>query len=126
MTESEIGALLDTHDALVRACLDGQLGFGEFLAAYGDFPAAYGLDEKTASTDQRAVLQLFRKRIAFHVLVTCVLSGLRSTSGSTVYADVERFLPTVGMMRLRALAAKYPKFEAEAGATEGTIQEPLD
>lgn len=113
MSESEIHALLDTHDALVRACLDGQLGFGEFLAAYGDFPAGYGLDEQTASTDQRAVLNLFRKRIAFHVLVAGVLSGLRATSGSSVYADVERFLPTVGLMRLRGVVAKYPKFEAE-------------
>jgi hypothetical protein len=114
MTESEVGALLDTHDALVRACLDDRLGFGEFLAAYGDFPASYGLDEQTASGEQRAVLPPFRKRIAFHVLVAGVLSGLRATSGSTVYADVERFLPTVGMMRLRSLVAKYPKFEAEA------------
>ena len=114
MTESEVGALLDTHDALVRSCLDGQLGFGEFLAAYGDFPSSSGLDERMASADRRAVLQLFRKRIAFHVLVAGALSGLRSTSGSTVYADVERFLPTVGMMRLRDLVGKYPKFEAEA------------
>ena len=112
MTESEIGALLDMHDALVRACLEDRLGFVEFLVAYGDFPANDGLNEQTA-TDQRAALQLFRKRIAFHVLVAGVLSGLRSTSGSTVYADVERLLPTVGMMRLRALVAKYPKFEAE-------------
>jgi hypothetical protein len=113
MTESEVGALLDTHDALVRACLGDRLGFGEFLAAYGDFPAGYGLNEQTASTDQRAVLQLFRKRIAFHVQAAGVLSGLRSERGSTVYADVERFLPTVGLMRLGGLVAKYPKFEAE-------------
>ena len=38
MTESEVGALLDTHEALVRSCLDDWLGFDEFLAAYGDFP----------------------------------------------------------------------------------------
>jgi hypothetical protein len=113
MTESEVGALLDTHDSLVRACLDGPLGVEEFLAAYGDFPTSSGLDERGASGGQRSVLQLFRKRIAFHVLVAEVLSGLRSTGGSTVYADVERFLPTVGLMRLRALVAKYPKFEAE-------------
>jgi hypothetical protein len=112
MSESEVGALLDTHDALVGACLDDRLGFGEFLAAYGDFPALSGLDERMATADQRAVLNLFRKRIAFHVLVAGVLSGLRSTSGSTVHADVEHFLPTVGMMRLRDLAAKYPEFEA--------------
>jgi hypothetical protein len=121
MTESEISALLDTHDALVRACLDNRLGFSEFLAAYGEFPSSFGLDERIASADQHAVLNLFRKRIAFHVVVAGVLSGLRSTSGSTVYADVERFLPTVGLMRLRGMVAKYPKFEAEVGTTEGTI-----
>jgi hypothetical protein len=121
ISELEVGALLDTHDALVRECLDDRLGFGEFLAAYGEFPAGYGLDEQTASTDQRAVLNLFHKRIAFHVLVAGALSGLRSTSGSTVYGDVERFLPTVGRMRLRGVVAKYPKFEADAGTTEGTI-----
>jgi hypothetical protein len=115
MTEAEVGPLLETHDALVRACLDGQLGFGEFLAAYGDFPASSGLDERVASGEQRAVLQLFRKRIAFHVRVAGVLSGLRSTSGSTVYGDVERFLPTIGLMRPRELVAKYPGFEAAPG-----------
>jgi hypothetical protein len=113
MTESEISALLDTHDALVRACLEDRIGFGEFLAAYGDFPVSCSLDERTASADQRAVLRPFRKRIAFHVRVAGVLSGLRSTSGATVYADVERFLPTVGLMRLRGVVAKYPRFEAE-------------
>jgi hypothetical protein len=118
---AEISAILDTHDALVRACLDNRLGFAEFLAAYGDFPAGYGLNQQTAGTDQRAVLKLFRKRIAFHVRVADVLSGLRAESGSTVYGDVERFLATVGLMRLRGVAAKYPKFEAEAGTAEGTI-----
>jgi hypothetical protein len=113
MTESEISAILDTHDALVRACLDNSLGFAEFLAAYGDFPGSYSLDERAASTDQRAVLHLSRKRIAFHTRVAGVLSGLRSESGSTLYGDVERFLPTVGLMRLRGVVAKYPKFEAE-------------
>jgi hypothetical protein len=113
MTESEIGALLDTHDALVRSCLDGQLGFDEFLAAYGDFPAGYGLHEQTVSADERAVLQLFCKCIASHVLVAGVLTGLRATSGSTVDADAERFLAAVGLMRLRRVVAKYPKFEAK-------------
>jgi hypothetical protein len=35
-------------------------------------------------------------------------------SGSTGIADVERFLPRVGLIRLRGVVAKYPKFEAEA------------
>jgi hypothetical protein len=121
MTESEIGAMLDTHDALVKACLDNSLGFGEFLAAYGDFPACYGLDERASSVNQRTVSRLFRKRIAFHERVADVLSGLRSEYRPTVYADVDRFLPTVGVMRLRGVVGRYPKFEARAGTTEGTI-----
>jgi hypothetical protein len=38
MTESEISALLDAHDALVRAYVESTLGFDEFVSAYGDFP----------------------------------------------------------------------------------------
>ena len=46
MTESEVCALLDAHDALVRACVDESLSFAEFLAAYGNFPGNYALDSK--------------------------------------------------------------------------------
>jgi hypothetical protein len=114
MIPSPIGALLDARDALVRACLNNRLGFGEFLAAYGDFPASYGLDDHSACKDQGERLQLFRKRIAFHMRVAGVLSGLRSESGSAVYSDVERFLPAVGLMRLRGVAAEYPRLEVVA------------
>jgi hypothetical protein len=62
MTELEIRAVLDTHDALVRACLDNRLGVAEFWAAYGNFPASSGLDERTASGEPRAVLPLFRSQ----------------------------------------------------------------
>jgi hypothetical protein len=68
-----------------------------------------------------AVFNLFRKRIAFHMRVAGLLSGLRSESGSTVYSDVERFLPAVGLMRLRGVVAEYPRLEVEASAEEGTI-----
>jgi hypothetical protein len=53
--------------------------------------------------------------------VAGLLSGLRSESGSTVYSDVERFLPAVGLMRLRGVVAEYPRLEVEASAEEGTI-----
>ncbi len=115
MTESEIGALLDAHDALVRACVDDHLAFTDFLAAYDEFPSAYGLDEQATSVEERAVLRLFRKRIAFHERVAGVVSGLRSDGDSKMsYGDVARFMPTVGLMRLRELVEKYPEFKAEA------------
>jgi hypothetical protein len=114
MTESQVSALFDAHDALVRAYVNGGLGFDEFLAAYGNFPRAYGLAEQSAIAKERAVLRLFRQRIAFHVRVAAVVSGLRPGGGSTVHGDVDRFIPTVGLMRLRELVARYPEFKAEA------------
>jgi hypothetical protein len=74
------------------------------------------MDEQTASAEERARLRMFRRSITFHARVSGVLSGLRSQGDSnTLDSDVERFFPTVGLMRLRDMVAKYPGFEAEAG-----------
>jgi hypothetical protein len=114
MTESEISALLDAHDALVKACVDSVLTYSEFLFAYGDFPNNYALDAQKAPEDARAVLRLFRKRLAFHIRVAGSLSGFRAEDDSaSLYGDPGRFIPAVGLMRLRELAARYPDFKAE-------------
>jgi hypothetical protein len=114
MTESEISALLDAHDALVKACVDSVLTFSEFFLAYGDFPNNYALDAQKTPEDARAVLRLFRKRLAFHYRVADTLAGLGSEGDSvTVYGDAGRFIPTIALMRLRELVARYPDFKAE-------------
>jgi hypothetical protein len=115
VTESEVSALLDAHDALVRACVDESLSFAEFLAAYGDFPGNYGLDSKSADAAVRDVLRLFRRRIAFHSRVAGVLSGLSAVDDLTVtpYGDAAGFADKIGLMRLRALVVRYPEFKAE-------------
>jgi hypothetical protein len=113
MTESEISALLDAHDALVEACMDSSLTFPEFLSAYGSFPDNYALDAHKAA-HAGAVLRFFRRRIAFHSRVAATVSGFRSEDESlSVYGDAGRFIPTVGLIRLRTLVACYPDFEAE-------------
>ena len=116
MTEAELSALLDAHDALVRAYIDSSLTFPEFLAAYGKFPHNYALDGDSGTT--HAVLQYFTGRIAFHLRVSAILSGLRSADDpmDIPYADAGRFLPAVGLMRLRELVARYPDFKAEVKA----------
>src|ERR1035438_4972659 len=75
MTESEISALLDAHDALVKAYVDSSLAFNEFVSAYGDFPHNYVLVGDSGTAEERAVLRLFRKRIAFHLRVSGGLPG---------------------------------------------------
>jgi hypothetical protein len=75
MTATEIRAVLDAHDALLRSCVDGRLTFPEFLGAYGDFPRGYGLEKDAPSPEEREVLRLFRKRVAFHGLAADVISA---------------------------------------------------
>jgi hypothetical protein len=115
VTESELKGLLDAHDALVKAYVDLSLTFSDFVCAYGDFPHNYALDGHPETVEERAVLRLFGKRIAFHLRVSGVLSGLRSADdpADIPYVDAGRFLPAVGLMRIRELVARHPEFEAE-------------
>ena len=115
MTESEIRGLLDAHDDLIRACVHSQIPFTEFLAAYGEFPHNYALDGHEAATDEdRAILAMFRRRIAFHLRASGVVSGicLDQNYAKPLYVDAGRFLPAVGLMRLRELVGRYPDLEA--------------
>src|ERR1700722_5424952 len=113
MTESEVGALLDAHDALVKACVDSVLTFSDFLLGYGDFPNNYA--GAKVPENARGVLRFFRKRLAFHFQVAGILSGLRGGDDpASLYGDPDRFIPTIGLLRLRALVARYPDFEAES------------
>ena len=111
MDESEIRALFDAHDVLIRAYVESRLAFGDFVAAYGDFPMA--LDMETGSADGLRVLPLFGKRIAFHKRVADVISGLRGEGDLPgMDSGAGRFLPMVGLMRVRELVARYPDFKA--------------
>jgi hypothetical protein len=116
MTESEVTALLDAHDGLVKACMDSRLSFDAFVLAYDGFPHNYALDGHEARSQQeRETFAMFRRRIAFHLRVSGVLSGVSSQTDGDNPLDLEaaRFLPAVGLMRLRELVARSPKFEAE-------------
>ena len=115
MTESEISALLDAHDALVKAYVDSGLSFEEFVSAYGAFPNNYALAGDPGTAAERGVLRFFQRRIAFHLRVAGVLSGLRSADdpADISHDDANRFLPAVGLMRIRELVARYPDFRAD-------------
>jgi hypothetical protein len=65
--------------------------------------------------EERAILARFRKRVAFHVRISGVLSKVCSeeAKANPLYAEARRFVPAVGLMRLRELVARYPAFEAE-------------
>jgi hypothetical protein len=85
------------------------------VSAYGDFPNNYALAGDSGTADERAVLRFFQRRIAFHLRVAGVLSGLRSADdpADISHDDANRFLPAVGLMRIRELVARYPDFRAD-------------
>jgi hypothetical protein len=110
LTDTELSALLDAHDALVVACLEERLSLIEFLAAYNDFPRNFGLDGRTAGADERLVLRRASQRITFHFRV------LEAVSGPTGFADedplncgVGEFIRRATLMRLRQLVTRYPE-----------------
>ena len=116
MTEAEVKALLDAHDGLVTACLDSSLPFAVFASAYDGFPHNYTLDgHEPVTVEERAMLARFRKRVAFHTRVSGILSKVCSEEDNAdpLYVQAGRFVPAVGLMRLRELVARYPGFEAE-------------
>jgi hypothetical protein len=112
MNETEVSGLLDAHDALVAACVDGTLSLDEFVMAYGEFPGGYGLEDNAAA-DIRAILPLFRKRIAFHRQVAGVLSGFHQPLENVMLDNAEVFLQRAVFLRLRQLVCRYPDFKAE-------------
>jgi hypothetical protein len=115
MTESELTALFDAHDALVTGYIDSILTFAQFVSAYDDFPRNYSLDAHSGTAEERVVLRFFARRIAFHVRVSAIVSALRSADdpADIPYGDAGSFLPAVALTRLRELVARYPEFRAE-------------
>jgi hypothetical protein len=112
LTDSELNALLDAHDALVAACVEERLTLVELLAAYNDFPRVYGLDGRDAGADERSALRRASQRIAFHFQVLDALSGPTGFDGEDASgAGVGEFLQRATLMRLRQLVARYPEFK---------------
>ena len=116
MTDYEVSALLDAHDALVRACIDRELVFDEFVAAYAAFPQGYGLDDSSAESG--AVLARVVRRISFHRQVAGLLLGVSAgpRAGNGPAGGVEDFLPRAAFLRLRQLVLQYPDFKSDIRA----------
>jgi hypothetical protein len=113
LTDSELNALLDAHDALVAACVEERLTLVEFLAAYNDFPRVYGLDGRDAGADERLVLRRASQRIAFHIRVLDAVSGPTGIDDQDpLNAGVGEFLRRATVMRLRQLVARHPDLTA--------------
>jgi hypothetical protein len=113
LTDSELNALLDAHDALVAACIEERLTLVEFLAAYNDFPHLYGLDGRGAGADERMGLRRASQRIAFHFQVLDAVSGPAGIDEQDdLNVGVGDFLRRATLMRLRQLVARYPDFKA--------------
>jgi hypothetical protein len=120
MSVPEIGALLDAHDMLLGACLDGSLSLQEFVAAYGQFPRGYALDIPDAGGQAPEAMELYRKRIAFHRDVAKVVASVSGgpipdlgLSDDLAATDDGGFMARAVILRLRQLVARHPGFTAQ-------------
>lgn len=103
MTESELVETLDTHDALVVACIRGELDWPRFEAAYHSFYVHHALDGHEADAVERALLAAYADRIALHRQIwSDVISRVTTDEHARNHAG---YLSTVqAVQRIRELA----------------------
>ena len=77
MFESEADLLetIDKHDALVRQCVSGALGFWEFCEKYNEFYAYYALDGHESDDEEPLLLKKFAFRIEPHRVISYEILG---------------------------------------------------
>ncbi|MBL1215855.1 MAG: hypothetical protein HND52_20960 [Ignavibacteriae bacterium] len=74
-SEAELLQALDKHDALVRRCVDGTIGFWEFCEEYADFYAFHALDGHESDEEERALLEKHDSRIEPHRVISYEILG---------------------------------------------------
>jgi len=94
--------MLDRHDALVDACVNGALSFQEFVDRYDNFPQAYALDGHESSESEKVLLKLYQDRVQFHFGVLEAISGLcrEEDAAKPEYSRAGRFGPSEVVRRL--------------------------
>jgi hypothetical protein len=110
MTTADLDALLDAHDALVRACVAGELPLAEFVLAYGEFPGGQGIDAGSLAREWPALAAALQTRLAFHRQVAALLSGLNAGGDPPVglTGGAGAFLEKAVSLRLRTLLDRHP------------------
>jgi len=104
--ESEFLKALDEHDSLVRQCLAGAIGFGEFCDQYDSFYWRYALDGHESDQAERGLFDRYRARVELHrVIAHEILTKVCSDADTELdsYKSAERFGPIEAVKRLRRL-----------------------
>lgn len=103
-SESELLAILEQHDGLVKRCLRGEMGFWEFCDAYHDFYAYYALDGHESDEAERLLLEKHAARIEPHRAIAYEILGnvcSDEDAGLESYTAAGRFGSKEAMKRLR-------------------------
>jgi len=110
MTESELLALLDCHDRLVKTCLAGDISIEQFVEHYDNFPGSYALDGHESSAAEKAILERHEERVRFHFGVLECLRGLcrEEDAAKPEYLEAGRFGRAEGFRRLQRFCQTWP------------------
>lgn len=117
MTESELLALLDCHDRLVKSCLGGDISLEQFVEHYDNFPKAFALDGHASDSAEKALLERHAERVRFHFGVLECLRGLCSEEDAEkpAYIEAGRFGRAEGFRRLHRFCEAWPGRRGQSG-----------
>lgn len=103
-SESDLLQTINKHDALVRQCINGKIGFWDFCEKYNNFYAHCALDGHESDDEERFLLEKYINRIEPHrVIAHEILGQVCSDEDAEIeaYKLAGRFGSAEALSRLR-------------------------
>lgn len=105
-SESDLLKTITEYDALVRKCITGVIGFGEFCEKYNNFYSYYALDGHESDKEERLLLEKYDCRIEPHRVIAYEILGQVCSdedAGLESYKLAGRFNSNEALLRLKSI-----------------------
>ena len=103
-SETDLLQTIEAHNALIRQCVNCEIGFDEFCDKYSDFYAYYALDGHESDEEERALLEKHESIIEPHRIIAYEILGLVCSDEDAElesYKSAGRFGSAEALRRLR-------------------------
>ncbi len=103
-SESDLLQTIDKYDALVYACISGEIDFSAFRDEYNSFYWRYALDGHESDDEERALFEKYEGRIEPHRIIAYeILAQLCSDKDANLesYQNAGRFGSAEALKRLK-------------------------
>jgi len=103
-SEADLVQTIETHNALISQCVNGEIEFGEFCDKYNNFYAYYALDGHESDEEERSILEKHENKIEPHRIIAYeILGQVCSDEDAELesYKSAGRFGSAEALRRLR-------------------------